>query len=472
MSFFSLRATGLCAAVLLLTACSSPGPDRAVAPALAPTALGLPDTPTSAVQAQWWQQFGNADLNHWVALALQDHPGVAAARARFAQAGALARSQQAGSGLQAGLGVDLARQHYTENGLIPPPVAGHAYSSGTVQVGLNWNPDWFGLLAAEETAALSQAQAARAESAAVTNALATQVSRLFVSLARLNAQRDVLVQMQTQRQQMLRLTRERMAAGLDTQVEFTQAQTPMPELGQQLEAIAEQMDLLRHQLATLAAQPVQAAQAVSPTLVGLKPEAVPAVLGADLLGRRPDVVAARWRVEAALADVNVAKAQFYPNVNLGAFVGVNALGLDRLFNAGSLQMGVAPALRLPLFDSGLLRARLQGRQAAADVAVAQYNTAVLEAVREASDALTSLSSLQRQRELQTTSLAHAGQTHVLAVQRQQAGLTGLMPVLQARLQLLQQQRNAHDLLARDLDSRVLLMKALGGGWAEPTPPAV
>lgn len=471
MSFFSLRATGLCAAVLLLTACASPGPDRAVAPALAPTALGLPDTPTSAVQAQWWQQFGHAELDRWVALALQDHPGVAAARARFAQAGALAQAQQAGAGLQAGLGVDLARQHYTENGLIPAPVAGHAYSSGTVQVGLNWNPDWFGLLAAEETAALSQAQAARAESAAVTNALATQVSRLFVSLARLNAQRDVLEQMQTQRQQMLRLTRERMAAGLDTQVEFTQAQTPMPELGQQLEAIAEQMDLLRHQLATLAAQPVQAAQAVSPTLAGLKPEAVPAVLGADLLGRRPDVVAARWRVEAALADVNVAKAQFYPNVNLGAFVGVNALGLDRLFNAGSLQMGVAPALRLPLFDGGLLRARLQGRQAAADVAVAQYNTAVLEAVREASDALTSLASLQRQRELQTTSLTHAGQSHALAVQRQHAGLTGLMPVLQARLQLLQQQRNAQELLARDLDSRVLLMKALGGGWTDTPSPA-
>lgn len=465
MTFSSFRVTGLCACVLL-AACASPGPDRAAAPALAPVALGLPTSPTSAVAAQWWQQLGSAELDHWVALALQDHPSVTAARARFAQASALAQVQQSASGVQVGLGVDLARQRYTEHGMVPQPIAGHVYNSGTVQTGLNWNPDWFGLQAAEEAAALDQAQATRAEVATVTNALATQVSRLYVNLARLNAQRDVLAQMQVQRQHMLRLTRERVAAGLDTQAELTQAESPLPDLGQQAEAIAEQMDLLRHQLAMLAAQPVQATQALSPRLVDLRLEAMPAVLGADLLGRRPDVVAARWRVEAALADVKGAKAQFYPNINLGAFVGVNALGLDRLFNTGSLQMGVAPALRLPLFDGGLLRARLQGRQAAADVAVAQYNAAVLDAVREASDALSSLSSLQRQREMQAASLAHAEQTHALAVQRQQAGLTGLMPVLQARLQLLQQQRNTQELLARDLDSHVLLMKALGGGWVD------
>jgi outer membrane protein TolC len=177
-------------------------------------------------------------------------------------------------------------------------------------------------------------------------------------------------------------------------------------------------------------------------------------------------VAARWRVEAALQDVKVARAQFYPNISLGAFVGVNALGLDQLFKAGSLQLGVAPALRLPLFDGGLLRARLQGRQAAADAAIAQYNAAVLEAVREASDALTSVQSLQRQREQQAASQAHAEQARALALQRQRAGLTGRMLVIQAELQVLQQQRNALDLQARDLDSRVLLMKALGGGWTD------
>jgi NodT family efflux transporter outer membrane factor (OMF) lipoprotein len=451
---------------LLLAACASPGPDATPATQLAPTTLGLDRQRTSAVDAQWWQQLGSADLNHLVGLALQDHPNVATARARLAQAGALVAGQNAAAGAQAGLGVDVSRQRYTEHGMYPPPIAGNVYNSGNVQAGVSWNPDAFGLQAAEEASALDQALAARVESAVVAQALAAQVSRVYVGLARLNAQRELLGRMQSEREQWLALTRERVAAGLDTRVELTQAQTPLPDLRQQMESLAEQMDLARHQLAALTVQPVQALGGLSPRLADLRLDAMPDVLGTDLVGRRPDVVAARWRVEAALQDVKVARAQFYPNISLGAFVGVNALGLDQLFKAGSLQLGVAPALRLPLFDGGLLRARLQGRQAAADAAIAQYNAAVLEAVREASDALTSVQSLQRQREQQAASQAHAEQARALALQRQRAGLTGRMLVIQAELQVLQQQRNALDLQARDLDSRVLLMKALGGGWTD------
>jgi NodT family efflux transporter outer membrane factor (OMF) lipoprotein len=374
--------------------------------------------------------------------------------------------QHAASGPQIGLGVDVSRQRYTENGMYPPPIAGSVYNSGNVQAGVSWNPDWFGLRAAEDASAADQAQAARAEGAVVDLALATQVSRVYVSLARLNAQHELLQHMQKEREALLDLTRERMAAGLDTRLDLTQAQTPLSDLHQQMEALTEQMDLARHQLAALTAQPVIALHALSPRLSDLKLDALPTVLGTNLVGRRPDVVAARWRVEAALQDVKVARAQFYPDINLGAFVGVNALGLDQLFKASSLQVGVAPALRLPLFDGGLLRARLQGRQAAADAAIGQYNAAVLEAVREASDALTSVQSLQRQREQQAAAQAHVAQTWALALQRQQAGLTGRMPVIQASLQVLQQQRNALELQARDLDSRVLLMRALGGGWSD------
>lgn len=433
---------------------------------VAPAALGLSPAPTQAVEASWWQQLGSADLNQLVALALQDHPSVAAARARFIQAGALVAGQGAVSGAQAGLAVDASRQLYTAHGMYPAPIAGHVYNSANVQAGVSWNPDWFGLHAAEEAATLDHALAARADAAVAAQALAAQVSRVYIALARLNAQHQLLTQTQAERGHMLAVTRQRQAAGLDSGVELTQAQAPLPDLGQQLEGLAEQMDLARHQLATLTAQPTEALQSLSPQLGSLTLDVVPTALGTDLLGRRPDVVAARWRVEAALQDVKVARAQFYPNVNLGAFVGLNALNLDRLFRSGSVQAGVAPALRLPLFDGGLLRARLQGREAATDAAIAQYNAAVLDAVREASDALTSVQSLQRQREAQQTTQAHLAHAHALALQRQRAGLTGRMPVLQAHLQQLQQQRTAVELQARDLDSRVLLMKALGGGWSE------
>ena len=129
--------------------------------------------------------------------------------------------------------------------------------------------------------------------------------------------------------------------------------------------------LARRQLAVLTGQAPDALPTVTPQLAALQPTAVPEVLGADLLGRRPDVVAARWRVEAATQGVNSARSEFYPNINIGAFIGLNSLGLDRLFNGSSRQMGVTPALRLPIFDGGRLRAQLGGRQAELDAATAQ-----------------------------------------------------------------------------------------------------
>jgi len=207
---------------------------------------------------------------------------------------------------------------------------------------------------------------------------------------------------------------------------------------------------------------------LTPRLDALQPPAVPPTLGADLLGRRPDVVAARWRIEAATQGVAVARSEFYPNVNLTAFVGLNALGLDRLFNAGSRQLGVAPALRLPLFDGGRLRAQLGGRQAELDAAIAQYNGVVLDAAREAGDALASLQSLERQQAQQAEAAAGAEKAYQFAQERYRAGLGTYLVVLSTESQVLAQRRLAVDLGARQLDTRVALMKALGGGWQDDT----
>jgi outer membrane protein TolC len=122
------------------------------------------------------------------------------------------------------------------------------------------------------------------------------------------------------------------------------------------------------------------------------PEQVPA----DLLGRRADIVAARWRVEAATGDVAAAKAQFYPNINLVAFVGLSTLGLDRLLARGQPQYGIGPAIRLPIFDSGRLRANLSGRTADLDAAIASYNGSVVDAVHDVADQISSTRSLERQ----------------------------------------------------------------------------
>ncbi|HEY1396900.1 TolC family protein, partial [Roseateles sp.] len=187
----------------------------------------------------------------------------------------------------------------------------------------------------------------------------------------------------------------------------------------------------------------------------------------DLLGRRPDLAAARARVEATAQDIRVARAQFYPSVSLTAFVGLNAIGLDELFKSGSRQYGAGPALHLPLFDSGRLRANLRGSAAEQDAAIASYNAAVLDAVRDASDQYTTLESLRQQRTQQDALVANADSQATLADQRHRAGLTGRIAVLNAQQNQLLQQRGQIDLQALTVDAQINLMRALGGGYAEP-----
>lgn len=465
---FAVSALAL-AAALVLVGCANPGPSHTPLTTTTPLAAGLNTSATeTAAPPQWWKTLGDEQLNALIDQALQGSPSLAVSRARLEQAVALSQAREAANGPQVGLGIDLTRQRYSANGLVPAPIAGNTYNSGNVQASLSWSPDFFGQHAAELQAALGQARAAQADAAAAANTLAAQVGRSYVALARLVAQRDVATRALEQREEQRRLTQDRTAAGLDSQVELTQAQAAVPDARTQIEALDEQITLARRQLAVLSGQAPDALPALTPRLAQLQPMAVPDVLGADLLGRRPDVVAARWRVEAATQGVNSARSEFYPNINIGAFIGLNSLGLDNLFNAGSRQMGVTPALRLPIFDGGRLRAQLGGRQADLDAAIAQYNGAVLDAVKEAGDAMASVQSLSRQQRLQDEAAASAEKAYRFAQQRYGAGLGNYLVVLSTESQVLAQRRLAVDLRARQLDTRLTLMKALGGGWTDDT----
>jgi len=462
-------------AALALAGCASQGPAHAPLAQLAPAALGLPDaatgTPAPATLAapQWWTALGDAPLNQLVTQALQGNPSLAASQARLDKAAALATASSTARDVRGTLGADATREHYSANGLFPPPLAGHTHSSANVQGSLSWAPDFFGKHAAELEAALGQARAAQADSAAAANQIAAQVARSYVALARLLAQREVAERTLGQRQSLLDLSQQRTQAGLDSQVELTQAQAALPDARTQVEMLDEQITLARRTIAVLCGQAPDAQQALAPRLPALQVQSVPAVLGADLLGRRPDVVAARWRVEAAAQGIDSAKADFYPDINLTAFIGLSSLGLDRLLQGSSRQMGITPALRLPIFDGKRLRAQLRGRQADLDSAIAQYNGVVLAAVKEAGDAIASAQSLQRQQQLQAESLAKTERAYDFAVQRYQAGLTGQVIVLNTENQVIAQRRLAVDLRARELDTRIALMAALGGGWQDDTP---
>ena len=215
------------------------------------------------------------------------------------------------------------------------------------------------------------------------------------------------------------------------------------------------------------ALPPDAFAALTPQLRAVRAVPVPVVVPADLLGRRADIVAARWRVEAASHDVASARAQFYPNVNLTAFVGLSSIGLDRLVRAGSEQYGIGPAIRLPIFDAGRLRANLGSKTADLDAAIQTYNGSVIDAVHDVADQISSTRSVERQQREQAASLSSAEAAYDLATQRYRAGLATYLTVLNAETNVFVQRRLTVDLRARVIDSQVLLVRALGGGYAAP-----
>ena len=454
--------------VLTLGGCASSAGIASTAQTLAPVNVGLDAAVVvPAVVIDWWRGFGDPALNSLVERALAGHPSLQVAQARLARAQAAVAGAQAADGPQVNGALDATRQRFSATSIYPPPLGGGTYTLGTAQIGGAWEFDFFGRNRAAIEAAVGAQRAAQADAQAARIVLASQVARTYVQLGRLFEQRAVAVRALESRNETLALIRQRVQGGLDTNVELRQGEGALPETRQVIEQLDEQIALGRHALAALSAQPPNALDALTVRLGQVQAVPLPAAVPADLLGRRADIAAARWRVEAATSDMKSAKAQFYPNINLTAFVGLSSIGLDRLVKSGSEQYGAGPAIHLPIFDAGRLRANLSSKAADRDAAVENYNAAVLDAVHDVADQIGSMRSIARQQVEQVNAQAAAESAYDLASQRYKAGLGSYLTVLNAESNVLTQRRLSADLKARAIDVQITLIRALGGGYTNP-----
>lgn len=455
--------------VAVLAGCASQGePLRRAAP-VAATQLGLPATApmTAPAGAAWWQALGDPALDELIERALNDQPDLRQAAARFDQADAALQVQGAASRVNYAVDGKVSRERFSANGLYPPAFGGHWHDLGQVKAGASWAFDYFGRERAALATAVGQQQAQAAEVAAARLQLVSQISHRWLVLGQLQSQRALLMDTLRQREQMLVLIRQRVQAGLDTAVALHQGEGALPDTRTQIEATDEQIDLLRHQLAALAGQGPRALVQASPRLPPAEFSPAVETLSLDMLAARPEVQAARWRAEAAARRVDVARSEFYPDIRLSAFIGLDAIGLGQLLKSDSRMLGTSAALHLPLFDGTRLRGQLRGHEAEFNAAVAQYNGVLLACAREAADALSSRASLLRQQAEQAQALRSAQSALDLARQRYAAGLGSYLLVLNVETQVLSQRRLAIDLQARLAQSQVALIKSLGGGARAP-----
>ncbi len=451
---------------LLLSACAGFGDNAPQSTVLSAGAVGASGVLATETGDRWWNVYGDAQLDALINRALAQNPSLKLAEARIRRAQAASGVANAASKLQIGASIDSTYQRFPEHGLLPPPFAGHNDSINNANLNIGFDLDFFGRNRAALDAALGQVAAARADAAAAQLVLAANVANTWFNLARLIEQRKVAADTLALREQTRKLVQQRVSNGLDTNVELRQAEGGLPGARLEIAQLDEQIALTRNALATLIGAGPDATRELSPQLATAREQALPANIPADLVGRRADIAAARARVTAALREIDVTKAEFYPNVNLIAFAGFGSIGYANWLDAGSRQYGIGPAIRIPIFAGGRLRSTLAGKGAEYDAAVESYNQVLLDAVRDVADQIASSQSLATQIHEQRDAQAAAEAAYELALKRYQAGLSNYLIVLTAENAVLAQRRLATDLKARALTLNVNLARALGGGYVD------
>jgi NodT family efflux transporter outer membrane factor (OMF) lipoprotein len=433
-------------------------------------------SPAAWPKNDWWTAFGDPQLDALIDAALSGQPALGITEARVRQAQALAGVAGASLYPQIDAGLKSTRQRFSEDGTVPPPIAGTWQNINEMSLGVHYELDFWGKNRAAVDAALDRTHAAEVDLQAARLMLTTSLARTYLRLDLAYAQRDLAQDTLKLRDQTLQLTRRRVAAQIDSQLELTQAEAALPEERARIAAINESIALIGNQLAALQGKGPDAGLLIKrPQLAGVGPVTLPANLPVELIGRRPDVVADRWLVEAAGQDIKVAKARFYPNISLNGLVGLQSLGFDNFLDIGSRVLGVGPAISLPIFDGGRLRGNLGARQAGYDAAVEHYNATVIAAVHDVVDQLVSLRWLQQQVHEQDEALRLSQHAWELAQARYRSGLANYLQVLSAESQVLAQEQQVIQSQSRQRELRLNLIRALGGGYqpdASPEPNSI
>lgn len=419
---------------------------------------------------RWWLMLNDPGLDQLVVEALAASPDLAGAAARARRAAAFQDQAQAAlrptvAAEASGAGVRISQNQGFPPGLIP----GDLLSRGRIAALAEFDLDLWGRKRSALAAATSAAQAAQADIAQARLLLVSAIVAAYVDLDQLFARRDLAEAALDNGRQEQALIAARAAQGLENSAAASRAEIQVSRAELDLAAIDEAIALSRNALAALAGGGPDRGLAIArPALAEPRPLALPANLPLDLVGRRADLIAARLRAESAAAGIGVARADFYPDINLAGLVGLEAIGLGSLFSGSSLIANVGPALRLPLFDGGAARAGYRAARAEYDEAVSQYNAVLIGAVRQVADALTTKRSLADQ--IRAALRAEDGARANLSVASEQyaAGLVDRRSVLAAERELIATRAALVALNNRNHQADAALAVALGGGFmADP-----
>ena len=453
---------------LMLSACVATPPTDPQVKQIVPSSLGLTGAPAPHAPVEWWKVFHDPQVDRLAQSVMVNNPTLAGAMARLRSAQAELAVNQANDLPQVNLEGSEQRTLFSKNYIIPPPYGGTWHWYGALTGNLSWNLDFWGKQADLIARARFTADAAALDAQAAQLALSGAFAQTYLDLL-LNWQNgDLADQAVAERTEILKISQGRFDAGLENGSAVAQAKALLAQArADQLRfAAAREMDI--HAIAALAGQGADAYATITrpaPDLTVALP--LPQTLPADLLSRRPDILAARARIDAAVQGREAAHADFYPDINLTALAGFQSLGLANLLTGGSFTMGIGPAIHLPIFDAGRLKAQYAKSTADLDAAVADYNSAVLNAIKQTADAMTQVRSLSAQAAQQQDAVTNAEKSFRIAQDRYRSGLDTQLPMLNAESTLLQARAALAAVTSASAQQRITLLLTVGGDFEPP-----
>jgi multidrug efflux system outer membrane protein len=387
--------------------------------------------------------------------------------ARYDSARQSVRLAAAESGAHVEASADADRQRLSDNGVFPPRLLGFTwYNQFDLGLQASYTFDWWGKQRAAVEAAMDQAHAAQADRSAAALMLASSIADAYFGWQsdqnRLRLARDKEGAVESQ----ARVSGARVSADLDSEDELSSADLALAAAREQVAYLQGSAELRVVALAALVGRPISDLPPLSLKDLPSFPAILPDNVKIDLMSRRADITASRWRVEAAERSLASARADFFPDVTVNALLGLSSLDVGKLLEYGSRVPQVSAAIHLPIFDAGRLKARYGGAQAAIDAAVSSYQDTVIGAARDVATQATTRAQIEAQRAQRLKQVEAALRMKNTAAARVRQGLSDSRSELLATQSWIDQRDGLIQLDSAALSADIALQRALGGGYVQ------
>jgi outer membrane protein, multidrug efflux system len=417
---------------------------------------------------EWWKRYQDPTLDQLIELAGATSPTLANAHARYDAARQSVRIAGAASGARIDASADIDRQRLSDNGLFPPQLLGFTwYNQSDLGLQASYTFDWWGKQKDAVNAAVDQAHAAQADRSAAALMLASSVADAYfgwqadqsrIALAR---ERAEVVQQEGS------IAAARVKAELDPSENTNRADLALAAAREQIAALEGSAKLRVVALAALAGRSIAELPALTPKPLPALSGNLPDNVKIDLISRRADLTASRWRVEAAERNLDSARAEFYPDVTINALLGLSSIDVGKLLEYSSRVPQASAAIHLPIFDAGRLKAHYGAQQAAIDSAVASYQDTLVSAARDVAMQASTRAQIEAERAQRILEVDAARQLQSSAAARVKQEITDWRPELSAKETWIDQRDALLQLDAAALSADIALQRALGGGYENP-----